>query len=656
MPIVTDPVVVAAALPAPQYGFSSLFTGGGVTNDLVSLDWNRRTGVVWNEVEETPGSGVYDWSVLDVLAQNAITYAYGLFIVVKVGHHATYSEAACFAAANGSFKGDGESNRLVSCPIKSSYLVAWRNFIRAIIRRYGKGPGGDAMPGLTSGFQIELQIENEATSKKFWNIDITGDGKTAAENYIKVLAQAYLAKQLESATTKIILAGVAVPEKISLCTLDPTASGENCSIDRNRRPISFMDEVMRYPQYFDAVDMHLFSYQYFLPLSVPNAMAWLRALARKNGWNIGDKAVYACEWTPAFIKHAGAKTGGPDAMKAIYPYASDFDPVGYLSAASLYDSSGNLVVDGVPPAYFSGDYNGTNDRTFALLMSAANGALSPQQYQWTSNYTGINSTVWQGPIACATTPTLLAFGVSVTWDAVDGHSAPFAVAAPAHPDTDPVTIDTIEYYYENLDFLENDASLPANIKDPKHKDWFDAEEAIDLPKAYCAMLVEGIRKFVFIKFPNYFPSFSWDEKWWKFHGVIRYTGGTTDVPVWHKKPSYHAHNQFVNATAGFVGITKFFAVAGTTAYQFTFSSGSPVYMFWAKPTNTLDDPNYNGGNVALASVNVAFANELGWTTALASEFVTDLDASKNPVYTTYTVSGASTVSVGNIPLIVTKVA
>jgi len=675
---------ISSAIPATQivvpdegeFGFSSITPAGGTLTNLTGLGWSRRTGIVWSAVDPDPGSGNYVWDDMDEEVANALLYGYSMFFVIKTGHADGITDDACSALAISSFKGDGESNRLVSCPIKTAYEPEWRNFIRAIIRRYGKGPGGEAYTGLTDAFRLNIQIENEATSKKFWNIDIESDGVLAAQSYIRVLKQAYLAKTEENATNvDIILQGIPTPDKIGTCIWTPDAAGENCQIPRNRRMTRFADEVMKYPQWFDAVDVHFFSYMTFLPRSIQTGMRWLRWAAKRHGWDLSEKKLYCLEWTPAFIKHVGAKdgaveafTGSPDGSHAYFPYSSDFNNVPYLDLPVLVDEDGvHQDEDTIPPCYFSGVYSGVSLKTFAVSVRDEDAALTPQQYRWTDDYQGdgINGalTTWSSPQDMDTDAVVLTEGVSIRWDATTGHDAPFGVGTLAHPSGGVTDIETIAYYYDNLDFIESDTTIPIGNRTPKYKVWFDQEEAMDYPKALCEMLVEGITKFSYVKFPNYFPGYSWDARWWKWHGIIRYTGGTQDNPTFYAKNSYWCHNQFVAATAGYTSVSRDSRIAGVTMFRFNFAVAEPVYMCWATPGNTLDDPDHIDGALTITPVAVAFADLFGWTTARVTQFNTVLDGSNNPTYTTTTISGATTYSVGafttplyNIPLIVEKVA
>ncbi len=640
------------AFEQAQFGFSSLFTLPQFLLGLEGLDFERVAGIVWEDIEDPPGSGNYDWSIIDHYVIPACANGYNIHIVLKTGHPQGLVDEACYDKAL-TFTGTStgvSGNRLVSCPLLPEHLSKIRDFYRAVIRRYCKGPGGSAMPGMTSGFRMHIQPENEATSKIFWNIDITSDGALAAQHYSILLKTAYEAKLLEGATNcKIILQGFPQVDNTAECIYDLDWIGRNCNTPATIRLRTFTQEILKYPQYFDVVDVHWFNYFYFLPGRVKKGTDWLRNECLRNGWDLSSKELWCNESTPAMISDPGATADGPEVLAAFYPYAADVvGSNGYLEPTVLYDSEGNIDEEGEPPCYFFGDYNANDiDRTFAIYMDDTTGAASPQQFYWTRNFVGINGTTWNGPVSCSLTPIALEFNVSVQWSATTGITYPFAVSSRAHKSTLPVTQDLLRYYYSNLDFLENDTSLSAAMQNPKHRIWFEAEEGIEVPKNLCDLMVNGYKRIAYIKFQNYFPGFSWDSLWWRFHGVVRLTGGTgpSDATFVHK-PSWHSRNQLITFIDGHTGVNLWNGIAGVTGYQFNFANNIPKYVLFTTATNTLDDPNRADGAVICTDVTVAIQQVLGWTTARITEFVYEVIADVATVVTT-TKTGAATYTIGD---------
>ena len=668
--VISEPYEAPGSATEVQMGYSAIIgTSAGSLTGLSEMQWSRRTGIIWEETEVPPGSESYDWDELDEEVLKSITNSYGLVVVVKTGHASGVVDQDCYDATIGSFTGDGESNRLLSCPIVASYLPKFKTFIRAMIRRYGKGPGTEAMTGMNSTFRLCIEIENEAASRGYWNRDIMADGTLAAQNYIPALQAAYDAKTEESASNVVIvLCGIVRLENLAACDADVAASDESCSLAKNIRLLAFVKEILKHPEYFDAIDVHFFNYYYFMPFSVERGMAWLRNQCRANGYELSDKQVFCLEWTPAFLGRV-RENDGRDAVQSYFPYSGDAVFVGapYLDEPIMLDENGVVDPEDVPlPCYFEGLYTGSTQKTLAVAMTVAGSALTPQQFISTLDYQGDGlsgtETSWSSPVAVSASPILLTDpgtpageGIYVVWDTTKTYGGPFGVGSVAYPSGTPAGPETLIYYYLNLDFLE--LPPPEGLSmDSKYRKWFETEEALDMLKVLCLLIENGVERTVFIKFHNYYPGYSWDAAFWKWHGLIRVTGGTVDSPTIVKKPSWYVHLMWETYVAGYIGMNPYYIADGVTCYQFNYTGGVPRYIMWATPTNTLDSTTYDGGDVALAAVNVALANALGWTTAIAREVVTTLDGSNDPVYTTHTVSGASTVSIGNIPKIVIKVA
>ncbi len=650
----------------PQYGFSALFTQPQFLAGLSGVNFERVAGITWEQIEKPPGSGTFDWDDIDHYVIPACANGYNIHIVLKVAHPVGLVDTACYNLAI-NFVGSAtnvKGPRLVSCPLLPQHLDKWKTFIKKVIRRYCLGPSApEAMPGLTSAFRMHIQIENEASSKIFWNIDIVSDGALAAQNYAELLRVSYEAKTEEGATNcKIILQGFPELDNVADCLSDPNYPGRNCGIPASLRLRTFAQEILKidYKNYYDVIDCHWFNYFYFVPGRVAKGTAWLRDEIAANGWSLDEKELWCNESTPAMIKDPGATIDGPEVLAAYYPYRDEVPLVaGYLDPIRLFNADGTEVPtgddgDAVAPCYFLGEYTATDiDRTIAIAMTALQGAQTPQQFQWTRNFIGINTSVWTGPVNCSITPISLTDGISVVWSATTGIAYPFGVSTRAHLDpgvSDPhAQQDLLRSYYSNLDFLENPPApgiVPA-LYDPKHRIWFEAEEAIDCPKHFCDLMINGYKRIKFTKFPNYYYGFSWDEMWWRFHGVIRILSGTgPDDVVFVHKPSWHSRNQLLDFVAGHIGHQIVTDLAGLTVHKFSFVSGVPKYVIWTTATNLLDDLDRVDGPVVCEDVTIALATAFGWHSARVTEFCFEV-VNDVPTLQTQVVTGDETYTIGD---------
>jgi hypothetical protein len=663
----------------PELGFFSITPTGGTLTNLPGVEWTRETGILWAEVERPPASGNYVWDVpypgnsgtLDGTVMAAVNNGLNIVLVLKSGHPQGFVDDACYTAASENSSND--FNKQVSCPILPEFETAWRNWVRAIIRRYGKGKYSyGAMPGLTDSFTLALEIENEAADGNFWNPDVLSDGKLAAENYLRLLKQSYLAKQLEEWDGEIILSGLTLMERTARCANNPDLAGCDANYDTRNRV--FTEEILRHPQYFDAIDIHFFNYYYFLPFDIPNAMAYLRQLMALNGYT---KPIYALEFTssiPIWLRNRG----GANVYSPHFPYITEFGPLGYLDdqvAESLAPNSGPIELS------FGGNYGAgesileiqtafpPDGRTiYAVRFRGVNDGLF-DFFDWTEDYRQAGApgppTVWIRDIEMfSPNANYLSHGVSVLWGQAQNHTGDFAVGALAHPrseehdDVREARLDAVLYYYQNLDFLELPPEDPPYLginADPKYREWFEKEDAEDYPKVVCTMLAEGITRFVHVGFHHYFPGYVWSNRWWKWHGVIRYTGGTQAVPVYVRTPMWWSHQQLMNAITGYSGVSEFALDPSVTCFQLNFANAESKYIFWSKPTGTTAS-SYDPADPTVVSttipVNIALA--AGWNSATINEIVKALDGSNNPIYTTTTVSSAATTDAIDTPKIATR--
>jgi len=315
----------------PTWGFFAISEVGDPLKDLPLVSWSRRTGLMWSKLELPPGSGRYDWNYMDGLVGKAQENDVNLVFVLKTGSPPEASEAACYqeaargggagggsrpprgrehpgpgphrrrggAGAGGAEGGDPESRgeretNTTSCPIRDDYLPAWKRLVAAVIERYD-GDGKDDMPRLARGFRLDIEVENEAGYRVFWD-PAEPDGTRAAKAFLPLLRAAYEAKESANPATRIIAPGITQPQTLARCATN--LRGKECSDPLYVRNRDFAEEVLKHPQYFDAVDVHFFNYFRFDPDFIPDGIRWVRDQMRRAG---GEKPIYSLEWTGAMM-------------------------------------------------------------------------------------------------------------------------------------------------------------------------------------------------------------------------------------------------------------------------------------------------------------------------------------------------------------------
>jgi hypothetical protein len=350
------------AAQGPQWGFFAIGEAGDARKDLPLVDWTRRTGLTWPKLELRPATGRYDWNHLDGLVKKAQESDLNLVFVLKTGNHPEVSEAACQREARTKREKD-----LASCPIREGYLPAWKQLVGAIIERYD-GDGKSDMPGLAPRFTLDIQVENEAGYRIYWQPD-EPDGTRAAKAFLPLLRLAYEAKEAANPATRIITPGITQPHTLARCARNPSGppgarddvdgprpgvarrgprprrgpreptddDGEGsggCSSSLYVRNRDFNEELLKHPQYFDAVDVHFFNYFRFDPTFIPDGIGWVRERMRRAGY---EKPIYSLEWTGAMMMnvkrdgHLGAflsffpfkEAGNAAALQQIYRNLSD---------------------------------------------------------------------------------------------------------------------------------------------------------------------------------------------------------------------------------------------------------------------------------------------------------------------------------------------
>jgi len=306
-----DPLVSGDA----EWGFFGISLAGNPLDDLVLHKWGRMTGMVWKKLQDIGGD--YKWEFMDGLVQKAQDNDYNLVFVLKTGNGKVFSEETCFNAVEESE--DDDMKHIRSCPIKPEYEDDWKDLVFNIIERYD-GDGVSDMPGLKNSFTLDIQIENEAGSPDYWYFNERKDGKNAADEYLKILKLAYEAKEEANPSTKIIFPGLIHANRIARCEKG-IPSSTFCSADHQKRNEDFTKEVLRHPEYFDAIDIHEFIYFKFDPYYIQDGITWLKEEMKKNGYS---KPIFSLEWTGSIMLRVRSE-GFEKEFAEYFPYTDEFN-------------------------------------------------------------------------------------------------------------------------------------------------------------------------------------------------------------------------------------------------------------------------------------------------------------------------------------------
>lgn len=306
---------------------------GNPLKDLYPLNWSRVTANIWSKLQYT--NGTYNWGDTDQKVREAINDSYNLIFVIKTGNSPIVSEVNCYNAVWNSTEQD---KYLHSCPIKPQYENDWKELIHNFVERYD-GDGINDMPGLTNNFEFEVEIENEAGNPTFWYFNEKRNGTLVANEYLKILRLAYEGKDLGNPSTKIILAGLVDLKNVAGCE-SGALSPAFCSGDFQTRNRVFTKEILKNPQYFDAVDAHFFNYFRFDTSRIPEGMTWLKTEISNNGYN---KPIYVLEWNEAIM--LGVFQGDHvSEFTQYFPYMNNFTNISsFLEMYNNLDAPGNEV-------------------------------------------------------------------------------------------------------------------------------------------------------------------------------------------------------------------------------------------------------------------------------------------------------------------------
>ena len=279
--------------------------------NLSNVNWSRITRMLWSELELPPGSGNYNWEFMDGLVKDAQEDGYNLVFELKTGVGIQFSEINCLL--NAIIQCSSQCLKSQSCPIKPDYDIYWQELVYNIVERYD-GDGKSDMPDLSNSFRLDIQIENEAGNPANWAFDEREDGMRAAEEYIHLLKISYEAKNKANQATNIILTGITDPVFLARCDEMPDES--YCTTEFHMRNRDFTSEILKYPQYFDVVDVHLFLYFKFDHSYIADSLNWVKEQMELSGQS---KPIHVLEWTGSSMLMVSNQNLSTEFANAFFP-------------------------------------------------------------------------------------------------------------------------------------------------------------------------------------------------------------------------------------------------------------------------------------------------------------------------------------------------
>ena len=337
---------------------------------LSNARWGRATGVLWAEVERPPGSGAYDWSRLDSITANAQAAGMNAVFVLKAGNGASFSDPECLRRVEAAAAAGGLPNgrALSSCPITATMEGAWSRMVTELVERYD-GDGSRDMPGLSSSFHLDIQVENESANWEFWDYG-QPDRTLAADRYLRLLELAHQAKQAADPETQVILTGLFQPDLLAGC-----GGGAGCTPGIQQH-LLFTERILGRPAIFDAVDVHFFAYYHFEPGSLDEGVQWVVDQMQRRGY---QRPIYSLEWTGSSMLRFADGLGE---FVGYFPYWTDFRSADAFWAMYVaLDHPGNVTYR----QWFEAEQAKEFGKLFANLLSLGVRRLVHVQY---SDYTG----------------------------------------------------------------------------------------------------------------------------------------------------------------------------------------------------------------------------------------------------------------------------
>ena len=241
--------------------------------------WLRVHRIYWHNFEPIPpknGVAQYAWEKLDKVIKGMQEKDVRVVFVI----HPT----SRWAANPDRYRRARSGKKPTNVPPKPENIKHWQRALQDLFDRYNHD-GKNDMPGLTKPFK-HWQIGNEYMDPHFW------DG--TVQEYIEVLKAASIAKKRVDPSIEIILTGIQNAGRI--------ARYEASDVMRKRRMkgashmAEFVKEMLKYPQYFDFIDVHVFNHFSINPNAIPEGIDWLKKQMAFNGYS---KPYGALEWTAA---------------------------------------------------------------------------------------------------------------------------------------------------------------------------------------------------------------------------------------------------------------------------------------------------------------------------------------------------------------------
>ncbi len=311
-----------------EFGLTTVGLQGNETKALfrkslseLNIKWLRVVRLDWEKFEPAPpikGIPRYKWQGLDGIIRSLQEITKDDIKVVLLIH-----PTSSWAADPRRYKKARSGRKVTNTPPRPANIKHWQRALEDLFDRYNHD-GRNDMPGLQRPFK-HWQIGNEYMNPSYW------DG--TAEEYIEVLRTAYEAKKKVDPSIEIILSGIA--ELPSIARYDTGNYNDlGFSIKGKMKFLGhltrFTKEILRYPQYFDFIDVHIFNHFKLNPNAIPDAMDWLKRQISSNGYS---KPYGALEWTALMTfmdaRDKGTRKSFKQNMRVLIsePFHRDYDRV-----------------------------------------------------------------------------------------------------------------------------------------------------------------------------------------------------------------------------------------------------------------------------------------------------------------------------------------
>jgi hypothetical protein len=241
--------------------------------------WLRVHRIYWDYFEPIPprnGIAQYDWEKFD----KVIMSLQEMNIEVVYMIHPTSQ----WAADPGRYRRARSGRKPTNVPPKPENIKHWQRALQDLFDRYNHD-GKNDMPGLKKPFK-HWQIGNEYMDPHYW------DG--TVQEYIEVLKAAYMAKKRVDPSIEIILTGIQNAGRIA--RYEASYAMRKMRMRGASNMAKFVKEMLKYPQYFDFIDVHVFNHFRVNPNAIPEGIDWLKNQMALNGYS---KPYGALEWTAA---------------------------------------------------------------------------------------------------------------------------------------------------------------------------------------------------------------------------------------------------------------------------------------------------------------------------------------------------------------------